>query len=131
VASSEGRRLLVEWLRHFGVGFLAYVTGCAAAAWALRALEPGALRTIVVLLPVLPGWFLIWTTARLYRRSDEYIRLCVLQSIGWAASLTAAWTMAYAFLELAGLPKLSLGWVSTVGWGIFCALMVRLVAAGR
>jgi len=131
VESNEVRRFLVEWLRHLGAGFLAYVTACAAAAWALSSLPPGTLRTMVVLLPVLPGCYLIWMAAHLYRRSDEYIRLRVLQAIAWAATVTAVWTMAYAFLELAGLPKLSLGWVSTVGWGIFVGWMVRLVVTGR
>lgn len=128
---TETRRMMIGWIRHLGGGVLIYVLAVGVSAWALASLEPGMLRTVVVLLPVLPGWYLIWVTARLYARCDEYVRLRILQAVAWAAIATAVWTMAYAFVELAGFPHLSVGWVLGVGWAVFVGRMLRFIATHR
>jgi hypothetical protein len=128
---TEARQMLIGWVRHLGGGVMTYLVACGASAWALSSLQPGPARTLVILLPVLPGVYLIWVTTHLYRTCDEYVRLRILQSVAWAAGITAVWTMTYAFLEVAGLPRLSVAWVSNVGWAVFVGLMLRFIATHR
>ena len=128
---TEARRMLIGWVRELGSGVLAYALAVGGCAWALGHLVPGPIRTGLILLPVLPGLYLVWTTAHLYGRCDEYVRLRILVAVAWAACITAVWTMVYAYLELAGLPRLSASWVVTVGWAVFVGGMVRFIATHR
>lgn len=128
---TEARQMLVGWLRELGGASVAYVAALAGCAWALGHLPPGPARTSVVLLPLLPGLYLVWRTVRLHRRCDEYVRLRILEAVAWAAGITAAWTMVYAFLELAGLPRISIAWVGVVGWPVFVGQVVRFIASHR
>jgi hypothetical protein len=128
---TEARQMLIGWFRELGSASAAYLVALAGSAWALGHLPPGIARTSVILLPVLPGLYLVWRTAHLYRRCDEYVRLHILKAAAWAAGITAAWTMVYAFLELAGLPRLSIVWVVNVGWAVFVGQVVRFILSHR
>jgi hypothetical protein len=123
--------MMAGWLSYLGPAVLAYGAALGGCAWALGHLPPGSARTGVVLLPVLPGLAIVGITARLYGRCDEYVRRRILEAVAWAASTTAVWTMVYAFLELAGLPRLSAAWVVVVGWAVFVGLMLRFIATHR
>ena len=96
------------------------------AIWASINLPYGVNRTILILTPILPGALIVAVAVWLYRACDEFIRLQILKAAAFAAILTALWTMAYAFLEFAGLPRLSMMWVGNVGWSVFILLMLRL-----
>jgi hypothetical protein len=64
----------------------------------------------------------------LYNACDEFIRREILKAAAITAIITAAWTLCYSFLEFSGLPRLSMAWVSNVGWGgVFAVLMLRLM----
>jgi hypothetical protein len=125
------QRILVSWLRLFGIGLIAYVAAVSAAACLSTVLGPGAVRNTAILLPLLPGLYLLGVTIRMYRRCDEYVRLRVLHAVAGAAVVTAAWTLVYAFLESVGLPRIDIGWVSNIGWAAFAVLMLRFMTTDR
>ena len=125
--AAERKQLFMLWIRQFGAWFLAYLLGYAAAMWALFELPPGAMRTTLVITPILPGLGLIWSTVAAYRRADEYVQREILLAATQAALFTAVWTLAYAFLEPLGLPHLNMGFVHTFGWPIFLWRMVQLM----
>jgi len=97
-------------------------------------LHSGHLRTMVtlsdigaIIAPIVPGAAMIWNVVRSYRASDEFVRLQILEAAAVTALFTAFWTLAYAFLELLGLPHISVGFVHTFGWPVFIWKMVRLM----
>ena len=125
--AAERKQLFFLWIRQFGCWFLAYLLGYAGAMWALLSLPPGAVRTALVIAPILPGLGLIWSTVAAYRRADEFVQREILVAASQAALFTAVWTLAYAFLEPLGLPHLNMGLVHTFGWPVFIWRMVQLM----
>lgn len=99
--------------------------------WAQLFMPAGSIRTVLTLLPVLPGVLIIAVGVWQYRACDEYIRLRILKAATITAVITAVWTLAYSYLELVGLPKLSMMWVCNIGWIIFVSLMIRLMLEGH
>src|SRR5271155_2524657 len=122
----ETQQALIGWIREFGLAMAIYVAALVAATWTLHTVEAGALRTIVVLTPILPGLALIALTVRAYAKCDEYIRLRALQAAALAAVVLAVLALIYYFLELLGWPRLSMAWVSNILWVVFVMQMVRL-----
>jgi hypothetical protein len=124
---SERRLFLAAWMREFGITLIFYIAAYGGAIWAALALPPGAMRTVLVLLPIAPGLFLILCAVRSYRKSDEFIRLRVLQASALCTVVTAIWTLAYSYLELVGLPHLNIGVIHGIAWPLFVVQMVRLM----
>jgi hypothetical protein len=127
----ETRQVLIGWIREFGVAMVIYISALVAAIWALHGVGPGVLRTIIVMVPILPGLALIGLTVRAYAKCDEYIRQRTLQAAAVAAVVVAVVALIYYFLELLGWQPLSMAWVSNVLWAVFVAQMVRLIATGK
>jgi len=123
----EFRLLLRYWLWQFGWWFLVYLLAYGAAMWALLNLQPGPLRTLLVLSPTVPGLAMICATVIAYRRGDEFVQREVLIAASLAALVTAVWTLIYAYLEPLGLPHVNVGFVHTFGWPVFIWRMVRLM----
>ena len=91
-----------------------------------RPLPEGALRTAVLVSPMLGFLFALWAVVRHFGRMDEYVRLVQLENIGIAAATTAGLTFTYGFLESAGFPKASMFWVWPImGAAWFAASMFR------
>jgi len=110
---------------------LAYWSALAIAAWAYVAAPRGSIRTALILTPIVPG-ILIFAVARwLYTACDEYIRLRVLRATAATALIVGILVLTYFFLELSGLPRLSMMWVSLAGWSIFIAQMLPLMREPR
>jgi hypothetical protein len=87
-----------------------------------KRMEPGVLRTTLLLTPIIPVLLAIWAIARQFKRMDEFIRLRTLESLAIAAAVTAGLSVTYGFLEGAGYPRLSMFWVWPVMgfvWGGF------------
>jgi len=82
-----------------------------------RPMADGALRTVLLLLPMLGFVLMIRAIVRHVARIDEYQRLRMLESIGIAFAITGALTFSYGFLETAGFPKASM----FVVWMVMCA----------
>ena len=128
---SDTRRVVVSWMRQFGVAMVVYLAALATATWALTSVPAGPLRTSVVLAPILPGLALIGLTIRAYGRCDEFIRMRTLEAAALSAIVMAVCSLVYFFLELLGFPHLSAAWTSNVVWAVFVAQMVRLIATGK
>ncbi|HEU4852516.1 MAG TPA: hypothetical protein VFT37_10230 [Telluria sp.] len=76
-----------------------------------RAMPEGALRTAILLSPMVGFGLAIWAMVRQFGRMDEYIRRVQLENLGIATAITAGLSFTYGFLETAGFPKLSMFWV--------------------
>jgi hypothetical protein len=90
-----------------------------------RPMEPGVLRTAVLLSPMIGFGASIWAIARQIGRVDEYLRMRLLENVSLGAAVTAGLTFTYGFLETAGYPKLSMFTV----WCVLCLSvgMVQLI----
>jgi hypothetical protein len=122
---------LKGWGVEFGIALAIYLIAWAAAIWATVSLPAGVPRTALIIAPIAPGLFLIWNAVRWYSRCDEFVRLRILQSTAVVAVFTASWTLVYSYLELLGLPHLTVGTVHALGWPVFVVAMVRLIVSGR
>ncbi|MGH8854332.1 MAG: hypothetical protein ACREWI_08640 [Telluria sp.] len=81
-----------------------------------RPLEAGAMRTVVLVSPMLGFGLMLWAIARHIGRVDEYVRQLLLESVSLGAGITAGITFTYGFLENAGFPRLSMFSV----WMVMC-----------
>ncbi|THC46901.1 hypothetical protein C2862_01145 [Massilia sp. Mn16-1_5] len=81
-----------------------------------RPMEPGVLRTVVLLTPMIGFAAALWAIVRQIQRADEYIRMRLLENVALGAAITAGLTFTYGFLETAGYPKLSMFTV----WCVLC-----------
>jgi hypothetical protein len=109
----------------------AYWGSLAIAAASLRYVPPGSIRTVVMLTPVLTALLCVSTAYWIYQNCDEYVRLQLLKSIAVTAVVVALCTVAYFFLELAGLPRLSVLWVNLLGWSVFNVQMLVAILRSR
>ncbi len=88
-----------------------------------RPMDPGVVRTMVMLSPMIGFFAAIWAIARHLKRVDEYVRQFMLENIAIAAAVTAGATFTYGFMETAGYEKLSMFtvWCVLCGtWGAAC-----------
>src|SRR5262245_4858411 len=94
-----------------GISLAIYIVTLHATIHFARPMEPSTLRTALLLIPVIPTMLGVWAIVRHFRRMDEFVRLRSLESIAFAAAVTAALAVTYGFLENVGFPKLSMFWV--------------------
>jgi hypothetical protein len=104
----------------------AYWMTFAISLWAVSHLGPGNPRNLLVLTPVLPGLLMIAWTSWVYRACDEFIRSRILSAAAITAVVIAVGSLIYSYLELTGLPRVSMAWTSNTGWTVFDILMLRL-----
>jgi len=97
-----------QYRMEMGGSLALYVAALLVSIKAAAGMPEGALRTVILLAPMLPFLLAVWAVVRQVRRSDEFIRLSTLQNIAIAAAVTAAWTFTYGFMENAGYPRLSM-----------------------
>ena len=108
----------------------AYWCCVAVAFYAATTVPAGDIRTVLVLLPVLPGILIFGVTYFIYQACDEYVRQRTMQAVGRTAVAVALATMVYSYLELLGWPRLSMAWVHSFGWLVFIPQMVALMLRG-
>ncbi|HEY5046808.1 MAG TPA: hypothetical protein VII49_02155 [Rhizomicrobium sp.] len=101
-----GRTYLVEFI----FALVLYTVFVVARPWLLAQTPEGALRVIVIALPVIPIWLMLLVVVRHYRRIDELQRLKLLENVSIAAGVTACFVVSWSLLEDAGLPKLAITW---------------------
>ena len=131
-SSTHEKRVGGAYLRELGGALLVYALLLVATIRFGRPMEPGALRTVVLLSPMLGFCLGLWAIARHLGRVDEYVRKYLLESFALGAALTAGLTFTYGFLETSGYPKLSMFAV----WIVLCGatslvLLVRSVLGRR
>ncbi len=110
---------------------VAYWGAFWAALWSYLHMPQGSIRVALILTPILPGLLIIAVAYWIFRACDEYIRLRVLRAAALAAVAVAIFSLSYSYLELAGLPKLSMMWVSHLGWAVFSVQMLHLMIAKK
>lgn len=115
-ATKHEKRVGSVYLRELGGALLVYMVLLVAAIRFGRPMADGALRTIVLLSPMIGFCLGLWAIARHLNRVDEYVRNFLLESFALGAGLTAGLTFSYGFLETAGYPKLSMFAV----WMVLC-----------
>jgi hypothetical protein len=104
------------YLLEMAIGFALYGVMLGVAIKFGRPMAEGALRTAILLSPMLGFFGVIWAIGRHLMRVDEYIRKFTLENIAIAAGLTAGATFTYGFLETAGYEKLSM----FIVWMVLC-----------
>jgi hypothetical protein len=122
------REVIRKYRWELGLSLVVYGAVLVGSLLVARRLAPGALRTVVALLPAIPVGITVWVIARQFGRLDEFQRLRSLESIAVAAAVTAGLTFTYGFLEGVGFPKLSMFWVwgiMGITWGLHSALRSR------
>lgn len=110
------KRVGKAYVRELGGAILVYVVLLVAAVRWGRPLEEGAVRTLVLLSPMIGFGLALWAIARHFARVDEYIRRFLLESLALGAGITGGVTFTYGFLETAGFPRLSMFTV----WCVLC-----------
>ncbi|WNW11055.1 hypothetical protein RRX38_07780 [Pseudomonas sp. DTU_2021_1001937_2_SI_NGA_ILE_001] len=118
-----------RYLREFAAALVAYVAVLILSLAALaRADLSAAARAAISLAPMLPGLLLCWAVVRQLRRLDELQLRIQFEALGFAFAASALLTFSYGFLEIAGLPKLSL----FVVWPLMAVMwMLGLLIAAR
>lgn len=110
------KRAAKIYLRELIASIALYAIILTAAVKYGRPMEPGVLRTVVLLSPMVGFFASLWAIVRQVQRSDEYIRMRLLENVSLGAAVTAGLTFSYGFLETAGYPKLSMFTV----WCVLC-----------
>jgi hypothetical protein len=110
-------------------GAYGYLVAHAVCNYFLATTPPGALRTMLAVLPALPVLWMLWSVHVFMARTDELIRRVHKEALAVAAGVTAAFSIVYGLLEeSAGFPHLSARWailVMGVAWAISSLLLWR------
>lgn len=109
-----------RYQKELGLALLLYAALLVAALVLTRDMAPGALRTALLVSPMLAFALAVRAIVRLVRDTDEFLRKTILEQLAIAAAGTAGITFTYGFLEVAGFPKLSMFAV----WPLMGALWV-------
>jgi hypothetical protein len=109
----------------------AYWCSLAVSALSIEYIPPGSVRTAVLLTPVLTALLSVSVAYWLYQACDEYLRLRLLKCAAVTAIVIAFCTLAYFFLELLGLPHMSMLWVNLLGWSVFNIQMLFILLRSR
>ena len=118
------KRIAKIYFRELLAALALYTILLMAAIRFGRPMEPGLLRTAVLLSPMIGFGAGIWAIVRQIGRADEYIRMRLLENVSLAAAITAGLTFSYGFLETAGYPKLSMFTVWCVLCGTFGVVQI-------
>jgi hypothetical protein len=110
------KRILKIYVREMFAALALYTILLLAAIRFGRPMDPGLLRTAVLLSPMIGFGAGIWAIARQVGRADEYMRMRLLENVSLGAAVTAGLSFSYGFLETAGYPKLSMFAV----WCVLC-----------
>lgn len=100
---------------------VAYSLLLLGAIWLINGpLAESSLRFVIVLLPMLPIIFTVRAIVRYLSNTDEFERELQLKSVAVSLAGTAFITFTYGFLEVVGLPKISMFSV----WPLMAAIWV-------
>lgn len=109
-----------KYFMELGGAMVAYAVILFAAIPVMQRSDDLLTRSLIILLPMIPVVFAAVAIYRHVLRIDEFQRLQVLKIITIAAAGTALFSMGYGFLEIAGLPKLSM----MVVWPVMATLWI-------
>ena len=115
------KKVAKAYYRDLGLSIAVYIVLLFSAIYFGRPMAEGALRTGVLLTPMIGFGLMIWAMARHLARIDEYQRRRMLETFAIASAITAGLSFTYGFLETAGFPRLSMFTVWMVmggAWGL-------------
>ncbi len=115
------KRLGKIYLRELFAALALYTILLVAAIKLGRPMAPGALRTAILVSPMIGFGAALWAITRHLQRVDEYVRKYLLESVSLGAAITAGLSFTYGFLETAGFPRLSM-------FTVWCVLCLSVVA---
>jgi hypothetical protein len=86
------------------------------------------LKSIVMLLPLLPALGILLWQVRIFRQMDEMQTKHQLLAVAWAFAGTALFSIAYALLEIAGWPHLPMFavWLVMLSLWVACSWVQRV-----
>jgi len=116
------RDALKRYRLELGAAMVVYAATLFGSISFGKPMEPGAVRTLLLLSPAIPLVLAIWAIVRQFGRMDEFVRLRSLENFAIAGAVTAGLTFTYGFLEGAGFPKLSMFWVWSLMGGTWAAV---------
>jgi hypothetical protein len=117
------KKVARAYYRELGLSMAVYIVLLFGAIRFGRPMPDGALRTAILVMPMIGFGLAIWAIARHIGRIDEYMRRTLLETFAIASAITAAVTFSYRFLETAGFPRLSMFSVWPVmgsAWALVC-----------
>jgi hypothetical protein len=97
--------------------------------WAVTHMPTGSIRTVLVITPAASAMLIVAVAYWNYCACDEYVRYKILQAGSITALGMLLFVTIYYYLELTGLPRLSLIWVSVFGWSLFILQLLPLLFA--
>ncbi|MFY8091951.1 MAG: hypothetical protein ACOVN0_00585 [Niveispirillum sp.] len=113
--------IMRRYAMELGAGLLFYGAVLPLIIFALRNGWVGEdWKVPLLLLPMLPVFVIAWVILRQIRRLDEFQRKTQLEVLAFSFAGTALLSLSYGFLEIAGLPKLSMFYV----WPVMSALWI-------
>jgi hypothetical protein len=115
--SRAPRRYFIE----FNGAMLLYLATVIGRVYTAPLVSDPALKTLVILSPILPVFLAAFAALRFYRGIDEYHRLQILESFAFAACAAGVITISWNFLEDVGFPHLSIAYawpIIAAVWGI-------------
>ena len=115
------KRIGKIYLRELFAALALYTILLVAAIKLGRPMAPGALRTAILVSPMIGFGAALWAITRHLQRADEYVRKQLLESVSLGAAITAGLSFTYGFLETAGFPRLSM-------FTVWCVLCLSVVA---
>jgi len=119
------RRFIIE----FTASMIGYVAVLIGSVWVLSGSQiEGGWKTVIALMPMVPGAAVALSVMRQVRLSDELQRRIQLEALSLAFGGTALATFSYGFLENVGYPKLSMFFV----WPLMATLwLIGGIVSGR
>jgi hypothetical protein len=123
------KKVMRPYFRELAGAISVYIVLLLGAITVGRPMADGALRTLVLVSPMIGFVLMLRAIARHVARIDEYMRQRLLQSFAFAAAITAGLTFTYGFLETCGYPRMSMFvvWpIMAAAWGATDFVRARL-----
>ncbi len=108
-----------QYLVRFGVAMLIYVIILPLAVILSQRIGPSPWRYVLVLIPLLPIFGIMFAFLRFFEAMDEMQKRIQLYALAVSAGGTAVFGMTYGMLELAGMPHLPWIWVFPIVAGLW------------
>jgi hypothetical protein len=101
-----------RYLKEFGSSMTGYAVMVPVSIWLLKGHEHSPLRYFFAVLPVIPSAFAMWAAIRFFRGLDEMQRRIQFEGLAFSFLATCLITLAWGFLQNAGLPHADVMWVT-------------------
>jgi hypothetical protein len=124
------KKVLRPYRRELVLSIVVYVVLLFGSIRLGRPMADGALRTFILLSPMIGFALMLRAIIRHVARIDEYLRQRQLENFALAAAITAGASFTYGFLETAGFPRLSMFTVWPIlcgSWGLTNFVRARLL----